>query len=178
MTTKGRLGKGKVPLVLAARGGLALLIAGAIGAVGMGCDRPPIDADSSGDVETTTGALVATISGTIRDTQGRALSGVTVQLNGRTMATQVTGNAGTYSFALNVPGTTGSWSVMPTCCINFAMCFRPASPCSARRRRRKYWRPTGSIPIGWPSLISRSISNPGLPGRCPMKVRRCRSRRT
>src|SRR5262245_2430193 len=114
MKTQSMVGIWKVPLGLAARGGLALLLAGTIGAIGMGCERPPIDADTSGDVETTSGALVATISGTVRDTAGRSLSGVTVQLNGRTMATQVTGNAGTYSFALNVPGLTGSWSVMPT----------------------------------------------------------------
>jgi CxxC motif-containing protein (DUF1111 family) len=57
---------------------------------------------------------VATISGTISDTQGRPLNGVTVQLNGRTMATQTTGAAGTYSFALNIPQATASWSVQPT----------------------------------------------------------------
>jgi CxxC motif-containing protein (DUF1111 family) len=101
-------------LISAARGGLALLVAGALGALGTGCERPPLEADTNDGVETASEALVATISGTIRDAQGRALSGVTVQLNGRTMATQVTGNAGTYSFALNVPGTTASWSVMPT----------------------------------------------------------------
>jgi CxxC motif-containing protein (DUF1111 family) len=71
-----------------------------------------MEGDTS-DVETTTGELVATISGTITDAQGRPLAGVTVQLNGRTMATQTTGNAGTYSFALNVAGTTASWSVQP-----------------------------------------------------------------
>ena len=89
---------------------IGLLVAGALGAIGKGASVPrsmpkPLRR------ETTSSALVATISGTIRDTQGRPLSGVTVQLNGRTMATQVTGDAGTYSFALNVPGTTASWSV-------------------------------------------------------------------
>ena len=36
---------------------------------------------------------------------------------------------------------------MPTCCIRCAMRFPPASPCSACRRRRKFWRITRSIPI-------------------------------
>jgi len=89
-----------------------LAIAGAVAATGTGCERPPGD-DSTGNVETTTSELVATISGTISDTQGRPLSGVTVQLAGRTMATQTTGANGTYSFALNIPQTTGSWSVQP-----------------------------------------------------------------
>jgi hypothetical protein len=87
-------------------------VAGAVAAIGMGCERPPGE-DGAGDVETTTSELVATISGTISDTQGRPLSGVTVQLNGRTMATRTTGANGTYSFALNIPEATGSWSVQP-----------------------------------------------------------------
>ena len=102
----------KVPLLLIARGGLAFLMAGAVGAIAIGCDRPPIE--SGEDVQTTREALVATISGTIRDTLGRPLTNVTVQLNGRTMATRTTGTAGTYSFPLNIPEATGSWSVMPT----------------------------------------------------------------
>jgi CxxC motif-containing protein (DUF1111 family) len=111
MTTNRGTEVRRVSLIIAARGGLALLIAGAIS---VGCDRPPIASNAGEEVETTSEALVATISGTVRDTAGRPLSGVTVQLNGRTMATQVTGTTGTYSFPLNIPELTGSWSVMPT----------------------------------------------------------------
>jgi CxxC motif-containing protein (DUF1111 family) len=65
-------------------------------------------------VSTESGALTATISGTISDTQSRPLQGVTVALNGRTQATATTGANGTYSFPLNIPQGSASWSVMPT----------------------------------------------------------------
>ncbi len=65
-------------------------------------------------VSTESSALTGTISGTISDTQGRPLQGVSVALNGRTQATTTTGASGTYSFALNVPDASASWSVMPT----------------------------------------------------------------
>jgi len=58
--------------------------------------------------------VTGTISGTISDTQGRPLSGVTVHLDGRTQATATTGAAGTYSFPINVPDATASWAVQPT----------------------------------------------------------------
>ena len=83
-----------------------ILLAG-MGVVGCGAQQ---DADVTAS---TSEALVATISGRIADTQGRALSGVTVNLNGRTQAVQTTGAAGTYSFNLNIPQATGSWSVQP-----------------------------------------------------------------
>jgi CxxC motif-containing protein (DUF1111 family) len=110
MTTESRAGIRKLPFMLAARGALALTAAGAIG---MGCGSPT-EGDVNDDVQATTGALVATISGTISDAQARPLSGVSVTLNGRTQATTTTSAAGTYSFALNVPGATASWSVMPS----------------------------------------------------------------
>jgi len=77
-----------------------------------GCMGDPAQEGAPG-LETETSALVATISGTISDTQGRPLSGVFVQLAGRTMASQTTGGNGTYSFALNIPEATASWSVQP-----------------------------------------------------------------
>jgi len=96
---------GRVSTVLL--GGLAGLSFG----VGVaGCNTP----DAGEATGTASEALVATISGTIADAQGRPLNGVRVQLNGRTMATQTTGNPGTYSFALNIPQATASWSVQPT----------------------------------------------------------------
>ena len=70
--------------------------------------------DSAETVSTESGALTATISGTISDTQSRPLQGVTVALNGRTQATTTTGANGTYSFPLNIPQASASWSVMPT----------------------------------------------------------------
>ena len=66
------------------------------------------------EVDFTTHALTATLSGTCRDTVGRPLSGVTVHLNGRTQSVQTTGTQGTYSFLLNVPEATGSWSLQPS----------------------------------------------------------------
>jgi CxxC motif-containing protein (DUF1111 family) len=89
----------------ALHGGLALFMASV---VVLGCGT------AEEDVSTVTGALVATISGTISDAQARPLQGVTVQLNGRTQATVTTGAAGTYSFPLNIPEATGSWSVQPS----------------------------------------------------------------
>jgi CxxC motif-containing protein (DUF1111 family) len=69
------------------------------------------------DVTSTSEALTVTISGTIRDTGGNALSGVTVHLNGNNQATATTGANGTYSFTVTTPNpasATGSWSVQPT----------------------------------------------------------------
>jgi len=83
------------------------------GLAGVGCGDLN-DVGNGEDVGSSEQALVATISGTIRDAQARPLSNVTVQLAGRTMATQTTGAAGTYSFSLNVPDATASWSVQPT----------------------------------------------------------------
>ena len=65
-------------------------------------------------VITESSALTATLSGTISDTQNRPLQGVTVNLNGRTQATATTGASGTYSFSLNIPQASASWSIMPT----------------------------------------------------------------
>jgi CxxC motif-containing protein (DUF1111 family) len=86
---------------------------GIAGLVGGGCNVARGDAQSSEDLEVTTAALTASISGTIRDTSSNPLSGVTVVLNGRTQATTVTGASGTYSFPLYIPESTGSWSVQP-----------------------------------------------------------------
>ena len=87
--------------------GIAIL---SLGVAGAGCAN-----EEQGDTVTeTSSALTATLSGTISDTQGRPLQGVTVALNGRTQATQTTGATGTYSFALNIPQASASWSIMPT----------------------------------------------------------------
>jgi CxxC motif-containing protein (DUF1111 family) len=84
-------------------GALALLSMG-VSAVGCGGEPDPSAMTSE--------ALVATISGTISDAQNRPLQGVSVSLNGRTQATATTGAAGTFSFPLNIPENTASWSVM------------------------------------------------------------------
>ena len=93
---------------LSARAAWALPIAFA--AITAGCANE----QESGDVTTMSSDLTATLSGTISDTQGRPLQGVTVALNGRTQATQTTGSTGTYSFAVNIPQSSGMWSIMPT----------------------------------------------------------------
>jgi len=80
----------------------------ATGAAATGCGQ--LDGGNSA----TEGALVATISGTVSDGQNRPLSGVRVVLSGTTSATATTAAAGTYSFSLNIPGATGSWSVQPS----------------------------------------------------------------
>ncbi len=56
----------------------------------------------------------ATISGVISDSMGRALSDVSVALNGQQQAVATTGITGTYSFTINMPGSTASVSVKPT----------------------------------------------------------------
>jgi CxxC motif-containing protein (DUF1111 family) len=92
---------------LALHGGLALMLTG-VAAVGCGTS------DDAASTEVTSQDLTASISGTIVDSQGRALNGVTVRLNGRTQATATTGNPGTYSFPINIPDATASWSIMPS----------------------------------------------------------------
>ena len=64
--------------------------------------------------ESVTSALTAAISGVITDSIGRPLSGVTVALNGRLQAVATTGLTGTYSFPINIPDRSASFSVMPT----------------------------------------------------------------
>src|SRR6185369_13568037 len=89
-------------------GGLAVLFAAGGGGM-MGCAQ-----QDGGEVTAVTSqALVATISGTISDTAGRPLNGVFVQMAGRLMASQTTGNAGTYSFGINIPDATASFSIQP-----------------------------------------------------------------
>ncbi len=91
-------------------GGITLLVGTAIV---VGCSGSPESA-SQEKTESAGEALAATLSGTILDTSGRPLSGVTVRLNGATQQTQTTGNTGTYAFAVNVAGATASFSIMPT----------------------------------------------------------------
>lgn len=94
-------------------GGITVLVGTAIV---VGCSGSP-ESGSSGSPERTESAgeaLTATLSGTIVDTSGKPLSGVTVHLNGATQQTQTTGNTGAYSFPVNVAGSTASFSIMPT----------------------------------------------------------------
>lgn len=92
--------------------GLAL---GMAGTALVGCGATPDQAVASDEsVGSTAEALVATLSGTISDAQGRPLVGARVALNGRTQAVFTTTTTGTYSFPVNVPGATASWSIMPT----------------------------------------------------------------
>ena len=101
----------KSTLIHALGRGLAV---GMAGAFALGCGAAPTEDAGSESVSSSEDALTATLSGTVRDAQGRALSGVTLALNGRTQATATTGANGTFSFPLNVPGTSASWSLMPT----------------------------------------------------------------
>jgi CxxC motif-containing protein (DUF1111 family) len=96
---------------LASHGAFSLVVAGAIA---VGCGAGPDPSDPSESVASSSEPLTATISGTITDSIGRPLTGVTVTLNGAAQATATTGLTGTYSFPINVGGTRASFSVQPT----------------------------------------------------------------
>jgi CxxC motif-containing protein (DUF1111 family) len=97
----------------AVHGSFSLVVAGAI-AAGCSGGAGPAGSGSTESVGSVAEPLTTTISGTITDSIGRPLTGVTVALNGAEQATATTGLTGTYSFPINVPGTTASFSVQPT----------------------------------------------------------------
>jgi CxxC motif-containing protein (DUF1111 family) len=89
-----------------------MLAVACVAGIPIGCSGA--SGPSSEDINSTAEALTATISGTIRDTGGNGLSGVTVQLNGTSQQTATTGGNGQYSFTVSTPNATGSWSVQPS----------------------------------------------------------------
>jgi hypothetical protein len=89
----------------------AMLAVACVVGIPLGCAS---GGSSPEDVNSESEALTATISGSVVDTAGRPLSGVTVHLDGTSQSVQTTGSSGTYSFTVSTPNATGSWSVQPT----------------------------------------------------------------